>query len=25
VFMAVPTIYRQLIEHYDNNGFHEKS
>ena len=25
VFMAVPTIYRQLIEHYENNGFEEQS
>ena len=25
VFMAVPTIYRQLIEHYENNGFEERT
>lgn len=25
VFMAVPTIYRQLIEHYENEGFEERA
>jgi hypothetical protein len=24
-FMAVPTIYRYLIEHYENNGLEEEA